>query len=155
IGAYVLAVGLLGIAAGLFAFQPAQDPPPRSAGTRTAAPAAADEPAPAQGVSDRVYDVADIVAKGKSWGDRKRPGTAGQAEDTTEELDRRILETLVESNPDRAKKFLGKQAVYHIQLLNRNQLEVRADRATHAQVKEFLQAFRGSLDQATVVTSYL
>jgi RNA polymerase sigma factor (sigma-70 family) len=151
----VLGVSLLGIAAGLFALHAAQNPSPPGARTGTTAQAAVDEPTPAQGAADRVYDVADIVAKGKSWGVRKRPEAAGQGEDAAEELARRVLESLIQSNPDRAKKFLGKRAAYHVQLLNGNRLEVRADRATHEQVKEFLEAFRGSLDQAVVVTSYL
>jgi RNA polymerase sigma factor (sigma-70 family) len=104
-------------------------------------------------------DVSDILAKRSFWDlDRRlgvRPVSAGGGEDVAEGLTRTLLESLIADNPGLAKKFLGKDAPYCLQVLNRKQLEVRADKKTHEQVNELLAAFRRLLDLRVIVESSL
>jgi len=106
------------------------------------------------------YDVGDIAAKKRSW-ERVRltrmSGEAmpGQSEDALEGLSRVLLKLLIQDKPARAKKFLGKDAPYRIEISNRGELEIRADRKTHEEVKDLLAALRRSLDVAVVVNCQL
>lgn len=87
------------------------------------------------------YDVKEIVTKMATW----NPGGPAAALE-------RLSTTLVEEiDPVLAAKFLGKNAVYSIQLLDEKQLEIRADKKTQEVLADCLAAIRHLLDVAVEV----
>jgi hypothetical protein len=116
----------------------------------TAIPAAGEDkqPSPAKSYA-ATYDVADVVAKRSYWdvGGKRVPVSSG--------LTQYLLSALIADSPTTADKWLGKKAVWHIQMVNGKKLEVHADKKTHATVKNLLEAMRRSLDLAVIVESHL
>jgi RNA polymerase sigma factor (sigma-70 family) len=158
----LLLVGVLAVGGALYANHGGTQSDDKSAAQKPPArPKDKDERAADPMPSVVVYnvDIGDIVAKWTSWDLERvlslRLTNAGNREDAGDRLVRSLVETLIADNPGLAKKFLGKNAAYRIQLLNGKQLEVRADRKTHEQVKELVAGFRRSLDLAVVVESWL
>jgi RNA polymerase sigma factor (sigma-70 family) len=158
----LLLAGVLALGGALYASH-SGTPPPEEAAQQGPPPQGKpkQDERPAEQVLSVVYnvDIGDIVAKWSFWDlDRVlsiRPTNPGGHEGAGEGLTRSLLESLITGNPALARKFVGKDAPYSLQLLNRKQLEVRADRKTHEQVKELVAAFRRSLDLAVVVESWL
>jgi hypothetical protein len=90
------------------------------------------------------YDISDIVAKVATW----HPGGRSAA---LQRLSASLVEDFADLDPELARKLLGKDAVFSIQLLNEKTLEIRADKKTQKDLADYFSLVRHLLDGAVEV----
>ena len=109
----------------------------------------------AAALADVTYDVSDLTAKRASRASGTAPAGARRQDEALVELSGELLQALAQDSPALAKKFVGKDAPFRIQLVNGTRLQVRADKKTQAQVKVLLEVFRRAHDVAVEVVCRL